>query len=232
MALRAISKTCRQRSDLSSRSAHRVAQRTPSTHTRRCATHDATFKTRLDCAPSGEFARLQGHVTANRPLKMTTQSVNSRTSGAGMRTYLDQRMRGAQGLRCSRSIRWMLLHVCARFRAHISSGGRAATTPSPRPSWRFTRPKSYFERNFSLRYRRLTVRCYRIVTLGKTKSVTLSVGERGRIPAAPRCFRVDPATRIPSHNMSATVASVSHHRAHPVATSEHAPRTRNGCERK
>ena len=156
MALRAISKTCRQRSDLSSRSAHRVAQRTPSTHTRRCATHDATFKTRLDCAPSGEFARLQGHVTANRPLKMTTQSVNSRTSGAGMRTYLDQRMRGAQGLRCSRSIRWVLAHVCARFRAHISSGGRAATTPSPRQSWRFTRPKSYFERNFSLKSEEVT----------------------------------------------------------------------------
>ena len=132
ITLRAISKTCRQRSDLSSRSAHRVAQRTPSTHTRRCATHDATFKTRLDCAPSGEFARLQGHVTANRPLKMTTQSVNSRASGAGMGTYLDQAMRGAQGMCCSQSIRWVLAHVCARFRTHMSSARSQGDHPSPR----------------------------------------------------------------------------------------------------
>ena len=113
--------------------------------------HDASFKTRPDRTLSAESKRPQDHAASNRPLKMTTQSVNSRTSGAGMRTYLDQRMRGAQGLRCSRSIRWVLAHVCARFRAHISSGGRAATTPSPRQSWRFTRPKSYFERNFSLK---------------------------------------------------------------------------------
>ena len=77
--------------------------------------HDASFKTRPDRTPSAESARLQDHEASYRPLKMTNQSVNSRASGAGMGTYLDQAMRGAQGLCCSRSIRWVLAHVCARF---------------------------------------------------------------------------------------------------------------------
>ena len=77
--------------------------------------HDASFKTRPDRTLSAESKRLHDHHASNRPLKMTTQSVNSRASGAGMGTYLDQAMRGAQGLCCSQSIRWVLAHVCARF---------------------------------------------------------------------------------------------------------------------
>ena len=77
--------------------------------------HDASSKTRPDHTPSAESARLQDHATSDRPLKMTTQSVNSRASGAGMGTYLDQAMRGTQGLCCSRSIRWVLAHVFTHF---------------------------------------------------------------------------------------------------------------------
>jgi len=157
ITLRAISKTCRERSDLSSRSAPRVTKRTLSTHTRRCATRDAIFKTRPDCAPSSESARLHNHPTAECPLKTTIQSVNSRVSGAGMRTYLDQRTCGAQGLRCSRSIRWVFAHVCACFRAHISSGGRLATTPSPRQCWR--RAKSKSAKTKKETHRRFPARC-------------------------------------------------------------------------
>jgi hypothetical protein len=97
--------------------------------------HDASFKMRPDRTPSAESARLHDHHASNRPLKMTTQSVNSRARGAGMRTYLDQAMRGAQGLCCSRSILWVLAHVCARFRAHMSSarpqGGHPLASPNP-----------------------------------------------------------------------------------------------------
>ena len=94
--------------------------------------HDASFKTRPDRTLSAESKRLQDHAASNRPLKMTTQSVNSRASGAGMGTYLDQAMRGAQGLCCSRSIRWVLAHVCARFRTHMSSARSQGDHPSPR----------------------------------------------------------------------------------------------------
>ena len=41
-------------------------------------------------------------------------------------------MRDAQGLCCSRSILWVLAHVCARFRAHMSSARPQGDHPSPR----------------------------------------------------------------------------------------------------